>query len=126
MEQDLNEEIINQISDLFAAFQWLQKLNIDSKGVSDLEGAKCKLLQYIQQSRPVSSSRTSNVSWFDRSYSLEDPSTGQEACTPTYFESLKLNVRSIHPLAGRLQYPLISSVLELQINFGASKTSGGF
>ena len=62
MEQDLNEEIINQISDLFAAFQWLQKLNIESKGVSDLEGAKCKLLQYIHQSRPVTSSRTSNVS----------------------------------------------------------------
>lgn len=62
MEQDLNEEIITQISDLFAAFQWLQKLNIDSKGVSDLDGAKCKLLQYIQQSQPLSSTRTSNVS----------------------------------------------------------------
>ena len=63
VHQDLNEEIINQIGDLFAAFQWLQKLSIESKGVSDLEGAKCRLLQYVQERQGADGfTRTSNVS----------------------------------------------------------------
>lgn len=62
MAQELNEEIINQMGDLFAAFQWLQKLNIDTKGISDLEGARCKLLQHIQETQAATSDRTSNVS----------------------------------------------------------------
>ncbi len=62
MEQELNEEIIGELTDLFQAFKWLQQLKVDSKGVTDLEGAKCKLLQHIQQKQKASQTRTPNVS----------------------------------------------------------------
>ncbi len=62
MEQELNEEVIGELTDLFQAFKWLQQLKVDSKGITDLEGAKCKLLQHIHQKQRSSQTRTPNVS----------------------------------------------------------------
>ncbi len=61
--EHLDEDAVIRMTDLFAAFQWLQRFQIDTKGVSDLEGAKCRLLQYLQEHEPTSRAReTSNVS----------------------------------------------------------------
>ena len=60
-ENSLSEADVNQITDLFQAFQWIQKLEIDPKGITDLEDAKCRLLQYLQKKYGAGQHRHGNV-----------------------------------------------------------------
>ena len=60
----ITEETVNNLTDLFSAFNWLQTLKIDSKGITDVDGAKCRLLQYLQETKGNGKSRGHNVSHF--------------------------------------------------------------
>lgn len=59
----LTEDSIDAISDLFQAFQQLQTFGINPKGVSSLEDAKCRLLQYIKEQYGAGKHRHTNVGW---------------------------------------------------------------
>ncbi len=58
----LTEETIDELTDLFQAFKWLQKLQINSQGIKDLEDAKCRLLQYLQDNYGLGQPQHTSVS----------------------------------------------------------------
>ena len=58
----LSEEEINDMNDLFVAFKLMQSLGINPKGITCLEDAKCRLLQYIKDKYGAGTQRHSNVS----------------------------------------------------------------
>ena len=45
----ITEETINGVTDLFGAFKLLKQFDITSSGVTNLEDAKCRLLEYMKQ-----------------------------------------------------------------------------
>ena len=59
---ELSEDTITELTDLFQAFKWLQKLQINSQGIKDLEEAKCRLLQYLQQNYGAGQHSSGSVS----------------------------------------------------------------
>ena len=59
---ELTENDINNLGDLLQAFQLMQSLEVDYRGVSSLEDAKCRLLQYIRDKFGAGRHRHSNVS----------------------------------------------------------------
>ena len=58
----LTENDINDINDLFAAFKLMQSLGVSPRGVTCLEDAKCRLLQYIKEKYGAGTQRHTNVS----------------------------------------------------------------
>ncbi len=58
---DLTEGDIDNITDLFAAFKILQKLQVSPKGLTNLEDAKCRLLQYIRERYGAGKRHQANV-----------------------------------------------------------------
>lgn len=58
----LTEDEVNQITDLFQAFQWIQKLDINPSGITDVEGAKCRLLHYLKEQYGAGKHQRADVS----------------------------------------------------------------
>ena len=72
MADQLSESQVDGLTDLFTAFQLLHRLNINPKGITDLEQAKCRLLQYLKDQYGVGQRKHINVSYlsyiFTQSY----------------------------------------------------------
>ena len=58
----LTEDDITEMNDLFAAFKLMQSVGINVRGITCLEEAKCRLLQYIKDKYGAGTKKHSNVS----------------------------------------------------------------
>ena len=62
MSSELDEEKVTSLVDLFEACQLLQQHDLDLKGISCLEDAKCRLLKHIQDTSGAGKQKHSSVS----------------------------------------------------------------